>query len=132
MYLIFSSQNDSLRDNMTLDFHYENANLVKYRTDITFGWLDLMVSFGGIAGLFLGCSILSGVEIFYYLILILIILVKKIKKHFEIFFRTNSSFTKTRDTQLKPRKKGDNLVQTIKVISLTDIDKNSKVNKGRY
>lgn len=41
--------------------------MVKYRTDITFGWLDLLVGFGGIAGLFLGCSILSGVECFYCL-----------------------------------------------------------------
>lgn len=41
--------------------------MVKYRTDIKFGWLDLLVGFGGVAGLFLGCSILSGVECFYCL-----------------------------------------------------------------
>jgi hypothetical protein len=117
---------------MTLDFHYQNANLVKYRTDITFGWLDLMVSFGGIAGLFLGCSILSGVEIFYYLILLAMILLKKFKNHFDKIILINSHSTKTRDTHLKSRKKGDNKVQTIKVISLTDIDKNSKANKARY
>jgi hypothetical protein len=35
---------------MTIDFHYQSANIVKYRTDVTFGALDLMVSFGGIAG----------------------------------------------------------------------------------
>lgn len=39
--------------------------MVKYRTDVKFGWLDLLVGFGGVAGLFLGCSILSGVEFFY-------------------------------------------------------------------
>lgn len=39
-----------LGDNMTIDFHYQSANIVKYRTDLTFGALDLMVSFGGIAG----------------------------------------------------------------------------------
>lgn len=117
---------------MTLDFHYQNANLVKYRTDITFGWLDLMVSFGGIAGLFLGCSILSGVEIFYYLIKIFVILAKKFKIYFDKILRSNSRFTKVRDTQPATRKKGDSHVHTIKVISLTDIDKNSKANKGRY
>lgn len=31
-----------------------------------FGWADLLVSFGGIAGLFLGFSLLSGAEIVYY------------------------------------------------------------------
>lgn len=41
--------------------------MVKYRTDIKFGWMDLLVGFGGIAGLFLGCSILSGVECIYCL-----------------------------------------------------------------
>lgn len=91
-----------------------------------------MVSFGGIAGLFLGCSILSGVEIFYYFILILMILTKKFKKYFDKIIHLNSRGTKVRDRHLKTRKKGDNIVQTIKVISLTDIDKNSKANKARF
>lgn len=130
--VFYSSQDESLRDNMTLDFHYQNANLVKYRTDITFGWLDLMVSFGGIAGLFLGCSILSAVEIFYYLIIIFMILMKKFKIGFDKIIHSNSRITKVRDTQLKTRKKDDNITQTIKIISLTDIDKNSKTNNARY
>lgn len=32
----------SIGDNMTLDFHYQSSTIVKYRTDVTFGWLDLM------------------------------------------------------------------------------------------
>ncbi|KAL1514317.1 hypothetical protein ABEB36_003590 [Hypothenemus hampei] len=40
--------------------------MVRYKREVLFGWVDLLVSFGGIAGLFLGFSILSGVEIFYY------------------------------------------------------------------
>lgn len=115
-----SQADDAQRDNLTLDFHYQSANLVKYRTDITFGWLDLMVSFGGIAGLFLGCSILSAVEIFYYFFVILIFALRKFKN----FIRVNS---RVHDIHTRKQK---NVVQTVKVISLTDID--MKANKARY
>ncbi|XP_018333207.1 pickpocket protein 11 isoform X2 [Agrilus planipennis] len=40
--------------------------MVKYKREVLFGWVDLLVSFGGIAGLFLGCSLLSGVETVYF------------------------------------------------------------------
>lgn len=40
--------------------------IVRYKREVLFGWVDLLVSFGGIAGLFLGFSLLSGVEILYY------------------------------------------------------------------
>jgi acid-sensing ion channel, other len=40
--------------------------IVRYQRDVLFGWVDLLVSFGGIAGLFLGFSLLSALEIFYY------------------------------------------------------------------
>lgn len=60
--------------------------MFKYRTDVVFDWLDLMglkilaiafnsckyfefsiVGFGGIAGLFLGCSLMSIAEVIFYL-----------------------------------------------------------------
>lgn len=40
--------------------------IIRYKREVLFGWVDLLVSFGGIAGLFLGFSLLSGVEIAYY------------------------------------------------------------------
>ncbi|EAT33714.1 AAEL014010-PA, partial [Aedes aegypti] len=40
--------------------------LIRYKREVLFGWVDLLVSFGGIAGLFLGFSLLSGVEIIYF------------------------------------------------------------------
>ncbi|KAH0563855.1 hypothetical protein KQX54_007491 [Cotesia glomerata] len=40
--------------------------LVRYRREVRFGWLDLVVSFGGIMGLFLGYSILTTIELIYY------------------------------------------------------------------
>uniref|UniRef100_A0A182J395 Uncharacterized protein n=1 Tax=Anopheles atroparvus TaxID=41427 RepID=A0A182J395_ANOAO len=40
--------------------------IIRYKREVLFGWVDLLVSFGGIAGLFLGFSLLSGVEILYF------------------------------------------------------------------
>jgi hypothetical protein len=40
--------------------------IIRYKREVLFGWIDLLVSFGGIAGLFLGFSLLSGIEIIYY------------------------------------------------------------------
>ncbi|XP_076266135.1 uncharacterized protein LOC143199899 [Rhynchophorus ferrugineus] len=43
--------------------------MLRYKRQVLFGWVDLLVSFGGIAGLFLGFSILSMVEIIYYFVI---------------------------------------------------------------
>ncbi|XP_055685259.1 uncharacterized protein LOC129791215 [Lutzomyia longipalpis] len=58
---------DASNNSVALDIHFKSSTMLRYRTDLTFGWLDLMVAFGGIAGLFLGCSLLSGAELVYYL-----------------------------------------------------------------
>lgn len=118
---------------MTIDLHFQSASIVKYRTDVTFGWLDLMVSFGGIAGLFLGCSILSGVEIVYYFTLISLMICNKLKKKFDKFLVSNSSQLRINDAQRnhkKLRKKFDG-VQVINIQSLSDIDNNLKSNSLR-
>lgn len=49
-----------------IDIHYANPTMMKYRTDVTFSLMDLIVGFGGIVSLFLGCSIMSGFEIIYF------------------------------------------------------------------
>lgn len=53
-------------DLVMLDVHYASKTMMKYRTDVTFGSMDLIVGFGGIVSLFLGFSLLSGAEIFYF------------------------------------------------------------------
>ncbi|CAK1542825.1 unnamed protein product [Leptosia nina] len=42
---------------------------MRYRRDIIFGFTDVLVAVGGMAGLFLGCSVLSFLEILYFLTL---------------------------------------------------------------
>lgn len=54
------------KDLVMLDIHYASPNMIKYRTDRTFSFMDLIVGFGGIVSLFLGVSVLSGVEIIYF------------------------------------------------------------------
>ncbi|KAJ8920125.1 hypothetical protein NQ315_011782 [Exocentrus adspersus] len=49
-----------------MDCQFVSWPMVRYKREVLFGWVDLLVSFGGIAGLFLGFSLLSGVEILYY------------------------------------------------------------------
>ncbi|XP_013178118.1 PREDICTED: sodium channel protein Nach-like isoform X2 [Papilio xuthus] len=49
-----------------LETEFVSWPMVRYKREVLFGWVDLLVSFGGIAGLFLGFSLLSGVELVYY------------------------------------------------------------------
>ncbi|KAF2898253.1 hypothetical protein ILUMI_07924 [Ignelater luminosus] len=52
--------------NRGLEAEFVSWPMVRYKREVLFGWVDLLVSFGGIAGLFLGFSLLSGVELIYY------------------------------------------------------------------
>ncbi|XP_029163670.1 pickpocket protein 19-like, partial [Nylanderia fulva] len=80
-YYMYGTQfsNVPLHDNMndiTLDVHYIGQTSFRYKTDIVITQMDLLgkslsfshLSFGGIIGLFLGGSLLSAVELVYYLI----------------------------------------------------------------
>ena len=49
-----------------VDVHFASPTMMKYRTDVKFSDMDLLIGFGGIAGLFLGCSLISGVEVIYF------------------------------------------------------------------
>lgn len=67
-------------DNEVLvDVHYASQTMMKYRTDVTFSGMDLLVGFGGIVSLFLGCSLLSGAEIIYFTTISLFCHRKRIK-----------------------------------------------------
>ncbi|PSN55275.1 hypothetical protein C0J52_05821 [Blattella germanica] len=49
-----------------LDVYYKDLGAVKYQRQLAFDGMNLLVSFGGIAGLFLGVSLLTVVEMAYY------------------------------------------------------------------
>lgn len=54
------------REDFRVNIEFLTWPIIRYKREVLFGWVDLLVSFGGIAGLFLGFSLLSGVEIVYY------------------------------------------------------------------
>ncbi|KAK7862047.1 hypothetical protein R5R35_011472 [Gryllus longicercus] len=49
-----------------IDVHFKDLSAVLYRRDVAFDDMQLLVSFGGITGLFLGVSLLSAVELGYF------------------------------------------------------------------
>ncbi|XP_065203446.1 sodium channel protein Nach-like [Planococcus citri] len=53
-------------ENDPLELSFVSWPMIRYKRDVLFGWVDLFVAFGGIAGLFLGFSLLSAVETIYY------------------------------------------------------------------
>ena len=55
--------------------------MVKYARTVTYGWQDLVGFFGGIVGLCVGFSLLSGAELVYFFTLRLFFDVKKEKEN---------------------------------------------------
>lgn len=62
----FFRYSETSAESLSLDVHFQRNTLVIYRTDLLYGWMDLLVGFGGIFGLFLGASIISAVEFLFY------------------------------------------------------------------
>lgn len=60
--------------------------IIRYKKEVLFGWVDLLVSFGGIAGLFLGFSLLSGIEIIYFYTMRTCCMFVKNRVRLKIFF----------------------------------------------
>ncbi|XP_034488709.1 pickpocket protein 19 [Drosophila innubila] len=50
-----------------VDVHYQVESMITYRTSLEFSSIDLIANLGGIFGLCLGASMVSGVELVYYL-----------------------------------------------------------------
>lgn len=61
-----ASESSKKEEKERINIEFLTWPIIRYKREVLFGWTDLLVSFGGIAGLFLGFSLLSGVEIFYY------------------------------------------------------------------
>lgn len=46
--------------------YFPETDSFLYKTDVLFAWYDIVSDYGGILGLFLGCSIISIFEILFY------------------------------------------------------------------
>jgi hypothetical protein len=66
---IFPCLSDESLLNKKSSLRYEIlAQKIRYRRDILFSFEDLIVSFGGIAGLFLGYNFLDTLKMVYYVV----------------------------------------------------------------
>ncbi|XP_070853117.1 pickpocket protein 19 [Drosophila suzukii] len=61
-----NNETDTEAGTMRIDIFYQSGWLVQYQTVMRFTFVELLASFGGIVGLFLGASLLSAVELAYY------------------------------------------------------------------
>ncbi|XP_034488710.1 pickpocket protein 19 [Drosophila innubila] len=57
---------DKEMDSIHIDVFFQSPWFIKYQTHMRFTFVELLASFGGIIGLFLGASLLSAIEVIYY------------------------------------------------------------------
>ncbi|XP_028895521.2 pickpocket protein 19-like [Zeugodacus cucurbitae] len=53
-------------DTLLLDINFQRDFINVYKTDLIYTWVDLLFNFGNITALFLGCSLVSLVELIYF------------------------------------------------------------------
>ncbi|XP_053960079.1 pickpocket protein 19-like isoform X1 [Anastrepha ludens] len=51
---------------INMDFYFIRDSIVVFRTTVIYTWVDLLVNFGNATALFLGCSLISAVELIFY------------------------------------------------------------------
>ncbi|KAH8418524.1 hypothetical protein KR009_011311, partial [Drosophila setifemur] len=60
--------NSSRIEGMWLNVYFKKPSMLVYKTNLIYTWVDLIVSFGGICQLCLGCSIISLLEVIHFAI----------------------------------------------------------------
>ncbi|KAJ4450034.1 hypothetical protein ANN_01441 [Periplaneta americana] len=120
--LVGDNNQNSLKE---LEVGFVSWPMVRYKREVLFGWVDLLVSFGGIAGLFLGFSLLSGVEIIYYFTMRALCMVYRNKEDLQ---RLQEEYKKAEkpplDLRLTPtfmRKNRENAVRNTNPSSITTV-----------
>ncbi|XP_016952170.1 pickpocket protein 19 isoform X2 [Drosophila biarmipes] len=61
-----NNETDTEAGTTRIDIFFQSGWFVQYQTVMRFTFVELLASFGGIIGLFLGASLLSGFELVYY------------------------------------------------------------------
>lgn len=54
-------------DLSVLKVYFPETDSVLFKTDVLFAWYDIVSDYGGMLGLFVGCSIVTVFEIIFYL-----------------------------------------------------------------
>ncbi|XP_017083076.1 pickpocket protein 19 isoform X2 [Drosophila eugracilis] len=61
-----NNETDTESGTMRIDIFYQSGWFIQYQTNMRYTFVELLASFGGIIGLFLGASLLSAFELAYY------------------------------------------------------------------
>ncbi len=110
------------QDDFRVNIEFLTWPIIRYKREVLFGWVDLLVSFGGIAGLFLGFSLLSGVEIIYYFTLRTCCMVHKSRPELvAIEEEKKKRPLPVYDLSLKPKFKAESRIDNSEGIPASDI-----------
>ncbi|XP_017120698.2 pickpocket protein 19 [Drosophila elegans] len=60
--------NSNISESMWLNVFFKKPSMLIYKTNLIYTWVDLIVSFGGIFQLCLGCSIISLIEFMFFVL----------------------------------------------------------------
>lgn len=52
---------------MNLKFQFGSSEVIEVEINVAYGFQDFLTNVGGFFGLYLGCSVISIIEVFYYL-----------------------------------------------------------------
>lgn len=63
----YSANMEESKDLTILKVYFPQADSVLYKTTVLYAWYDILSDYGGILGLCLGCSIISILELIYFL-----------------------------------------------------------------
>ncbi|KAL4103731.1 hypothetical protein QTP88_019075 [Uroleucon formosanum] len=80
----FFYEEPSSRYNIFLEVNYRELFATSYRRSMRYTTQDLLVSFGGVASLFLGCSLVSIVEIFYVIYKSFLVIVQNLYNNYKL------------------------------------------------
>lgn len=83
-----------------------------------------------VKGLFLGCSLLSGVEIIYYLMLIALMVIKKVKISLSKFL-TKKIKINSNNNRKENEEEGEKVQHNVKLISIIQQQKQAEFDKDK-
>ncbi|KAK2581874.1 hypothetical protein KPH14_002336 [Odynerus spinipes] len=68
-FLRKSSEDDETKNSSMIHVFFSDLIAIQYRRSVHYNWRNLFASFGGLLGLFVGFSLMSGFEVIYFFVI---------------------------------------------------------------
>jgi acid-sensing ion channel, other len=68
----FKQENESVQEKASMTIYFDNDEFIVLRRYASYEFVNFISHIGGILGLFLGVSVLTAVEVFYFFVIRLI------------------------------------------------------------